>query len=97
MENRTNVNMLQHLAWFDAIYPPKEATEQEDKRTKINPYDAMTYEQILVSQYHKSLNHRRDISKVSYQEAQFENLLITWEQYEQHIKAKTLTYPFKVE
>ena len=54
----------------------------------------MAYEQELVQSYYNTLTYRKDIQEISLQEAQYEKHLITWEQYEQHIKSNTKTYPF---
>ena len=84
-----NKIMYAHLAWFDELYPIKEATEE----TPVEPKE-LTFEQELVQSYYKTLTYRKDIKDISFQEAQYEKHLITWEQYDNHIKDKTLTYPF---
>jgi hypothetical protein len=84
--------MYAHSAWFDELYPIKEETEETPAEVK-----ELTYEQELVQSYYKTLTYRKDIKDISFQEAQYEKHLITWEQYEQHIKDNTRTYPFKSE
>ena len=84
-----NKLMYAHSAWFDELYPIKEETEETPAEVK-----ELTYEQELVQSYYKTLTYRKDIKDISFQEAQYEKHLITWEQYDNHIKDKTLTYPF---
>ncbi len=84
-----NKLMYAHSAWFDELYPIKEATEE----TPVEPKE-LTYEQELVQSYYNTLTYRKDIQEISLQEAQYEKHLITWEQYEQHMKSNTRTYPF---
>jgi len=85
-----NKIMHAHSAWFDQLYPSKATTEE----TPVQPKE-LTYEQELVQSYYNTLTYRKDIQEISLQEAQYEKHLITWEQYEQHIKSNTRTYPFK--
>ena len=87
-----NELMYKHFAWFNNLYPVKEPNEE----TPVEPKE-LTYEQEMVQRYYKTLTYRKDIQDISYQEAQYEFLLITWEQFEQHIKNNTRTYPFKSE
>ena len=84
-----NKLMYAHSAWFDKLYPSKAATEETPVQVKV-----LTFEQELVQSYYNALTYRKDIQKISLQEAQYEKHLITWEQYEQHIKDNTRTYPF---
>ena len=81
--------MYAHSAWFDQLYPSKATTEETPVQAK-----EFTYEQELVQSYYNTLTYRKDIQEISFQEAQYEKHLITWEQYDQHIKGNTRTYPF---
>ncbi len=92
IEHLHNQLMYAHSAWFDELYPIKEEAVQ----TPVEPKE-LTFEQELVQSYYKALTYRKDIQDISLQEAQYEQHLITWEQFEQHIKNNTRTYPFKSE
>ena len=84
-----NKLMHAHSAWFDQLYPSKATSEETPVQVKV-----LTIDQELVQSYYNTLTHRKDIKEISLQEAQYEKHLITWEQYEQHIKNNTRTYPF---
>ncbi len=87
-----NQLMYAHSAWFNELYPIKEETQETPAEVK-----ELTFEQDLVQSYYNTLTYRKDIEEISLQEAQYEKHMITWEQFKQHIKNNTRTYPFKSE